>query len=231
MTSAIDLLKKEAAKAAVDLIENGMVVGLGSGSTASIAIEELAKRVAGGLKIVAIATSQQSHMLAQQRGIQLTTFAEHSKIDITIDGADQVEKQSLNLIKGLGNALLREKIVALASKKLVIVVDASKLVDCLGDKTFLPVEIIPFGWELTRLAVSKYCPIVNLKLAAHGEPIITDSGNYLLNCQISMIEDANRLDKELKVITGVVETGLFVNMTNLVIVAKQDGIVKLQKSQ
>jgi ribose 5-phosphate isomerase A len=230
MTAAIEALKKEAAKAAVDLIENDMVVGLGSGSTAAYAIEELAKRVARGLKIIGIPTSEHSQLLAQQHGIPLTTFAKHTVIDLTIDGADQVESGSLNLIKGLGNALLREKIVAQASKKLVIMIDERKLVNCLGNHSPLPVEIVPFGWEVTKQAITKYCPITSLRLAANGKPIVTDSDHYVLDCQISKITDANQLDKDLKLLTGVVETGLFIHMANLVIVAKDSGIVRLQRA-
>ncbi len=229
MINAIEELKKEAAQAAIDLINDGMVVGLGSGSTAAYAIEALAKRVASGLNIVGIPTSENSHLLAQRHGIALTTFAEHRSIDITIDGADQVETGSLNLIKGLGNALLREKIVARASKTLVIMIDERKLVNCLGSQTFLPVEIIPFGWEATKQAIADFCPVSNLRLAADGSPVITDGKHYILDCQVSQIDDAAKLDRSLKLITGVVETGLFVNMTNLVIVAGGNGITRLQR--
>jgi len=226
-----EALKKQAAQAACDLIEDGMVVGLGSGTTASHAINALAERVGKGLNIMAIPTSESSRLLAEQHSIKLTTFAQHPKIDITIDGADQVEARSLNLIKGLGNALLREKIVARASKKLVIMVDERKMVDCLGNQTPLPVEIIPFGWEVTQQAISRYCLATRLKLDSNSKPLLTDCGHYLLQCDIPKISDAAKLDKDLKLITGVVETGLFIQMASLVIVAKQDGIVLLQSAQ
>lgn len=230
MTVDIESLKRQAAKATVDLIDHGMVVGLGSGSTAAYAISALAERIANGLNITAISTSEQMRLLAQKYNIRLTTFAEQPVIDITIDGADQVEIGSLNLIKGLGNALLREKIVARASKKLIIMVDESKLVDCLGNRSPLPIEIIPFGWEITKKAIAQYCPVSKLRLNSDGTPVITDGGHYILDCQVSKIENASKLDKDLKVLTGVVETGLFINMTSLVIVANKSGIVRLQNT-
>ena len=227
--SDIEKLKFEAASAAIDFIKDDMVVGLGSGSTATYAIEVLAKKVASGLKILAIPTSEQSGALAQKHGIQLTTFAKNPVIDVTIDGADQVELISLDLVKGLGNALLGEKIVARASKKLIIMVDEHKLVDCLGNKTPLPLEVVPFGWELTQQIVAQHGCNAEIKLDSTNKEVITDSGHYILNCQFPKIENARKLDKDLKLITGVVETGLFVNMTDIVIVAKQSGIVMLQR--
>jgi ribose 5-phosphate isomerase A len=227
--SDIEKLKLEAAIAAIDFVKNDMVIGLGSGSTATYAIEALAKKVADGLKILAIPSSKESSLLAKKHGIQLTTFAENPVIDLTIDGADQVELKSLNLVKGLGNALLGEKIVARASKRLIIIVDESKLVDCLGNKTPLPLEIVPFGWELTKQIVSQHGCDAELKLDSNNNVIITDSGHYVLHCQFAKIENARKLDKDLKLITGVVETGLFVNMADLVIMAKQSGVVTLQR--
>lgn len=224
MTINTDTLKQQAAGKAVDLVNNGMVVGLGSGSTAAYAIDMLAQRVKEGLNIVAIATSEHSHRQAEQAGIRMTSFAHYPFIDLTIDGADQVERSSLNLIKGLGGALLREKIVALASKKLIIIVDESKVVDVLGERSPLPVEVIPFGMDLTKSRINRLCSQVNLRLDSKGEPTVTDSGNYILDCQFGKIENAAALDRELKLLTGVAETGLFVNLTTMVIVAAQNGI-------
>ncbi len=228
MAIDIEALKKQAAKAAVDLIDNGMIVGLGSGSTAAYAVISLAERVKAGLKIKAIPTSEQTKLLAIRNSIELTSFAQNSTIDITIDGADQVELSSLNLIKGLGNALLREKIVARASKKLVIMVDERKIVDRLGNKSPLPVEIIPFGWEVTQKAIEKFCPSSKLRLDKRGKPVITDSDHYVLDCLIPQINNAEKLDQDLKLITGVVETGLFIKMTNIVFVATESGLEQLQ---
>ena len=229
LVSDTEKLKIEAAKAAVDFIKDNMIVGLGSGSTASYAIEALGKRVAEGLKILAIPTSKESHSLAQNYGIQITTFAAHPNIDITLDGADQVEIGSLNLIKGLGNALLGEKIVARSSKKLIIMVDEDKLVDYLGNKTPLPVEIVPFGWEETSHLIGQYGCETELKMDSNNKALITDGNHYILHCKFSKIENARRLDKDIKLITGVVETGLFINMADLVIVAKQSGVVTLKR--
>ncbi len=230
MTINTDDLKRQAAARAVDLITNGMVVGLGSGTTASYAIDILAERVANGLDIIAIPTSEQSRLQAIKTGIRLTSFAERPIIDLTIDGADQVETTSLNLIKGLGGALLREKLVACASKKLVIIIDERKLVKQLGQQSPLPVEIIPFAWEGTMARVVNFCSKATLRLNPDRKPTLTDSGHYILDCQIENLEDSAKLANNLKLITGVVETGLFINMTNLVIIASQKGIETLQKS-
>lgn len=231
VVSDIDSLKSQAANLAVSLIRDGMVIGLGSGSTAAFAIEAIGKMVSKGLKIKAIPTSQQSRQLAEKNQIQLTSFARDPQIDITIDGADQVENASLNLVKGMGNALLGEKIVARSSKKLVIIVDEHKMVDCLGNKTPLPVEVVPFGWEITAKLIAKYGCTVDLKKNANNEALVTDSGHYILNCHFTKIEHARKLDRELKLITGVVETGLFIGMADLVVVAKQSGVITLQREQ
>src|SRR5579864_3046915 len=147
--SARDELKRAAAYRAIEFVEDGMTVGLGTGSTAFFVVEGLGERVKKGLKITGIPTSERTATQARSLHIPLATFAEHQRIDLTIDGADEVERGSLNLIKGLGGALLREKIVAAASDRLVIVADAPKLVDRLGATAPLPVEIVPFGWETT----------------------------------------------------------------------------------
>jgi len=225
----IEKLKMNAAHAAVEFVKDNMVVGLGSGSTASYAIEALGKKVAKGMRIVAIASSEQSRKLAVKNNIELTSFAERPNIDITIDGADQVEKGSLNLVKGLGNALLGEKIVARSSKKLIIIVDESKLVDCLGNKTALPVEIIPFGWQVTSSLIARHGCKTELKMTSNGKTLVTDGNNYILQCKFEKIENAGKLASDLKLITGVVETGFFINMADLVIVAKESGIVILQR--
>ena len=229
VTIDIEKFKQQAAAQAVELVESGMIVGLGSGSTATYAIDMLAKRVADGLNITAIATSEQSQQQAEKGGIHMTSFSQHEEIDLTIDGADQVEKGSLNLIKGLGGALLREKMVALASKQLVIIIDERKLVDHLGKKSPLPVEIIPFAWEITKSHTSKLFPKVTLRLNADKKPFVTDGGHYILDCQFDKIENVANLARGLKLLPGVVETGLFVNLANLVIVAGQNGITRLQQ--
>src|SRR5258708_5001115 len=147
-----DELKRAAALRAVEYVEDGMVVGLGTGSTATFVVQALGDRVGQGLKIVGIPTSERTATLARSVKIPLASFAEHQRIDLTIDGADEVERRTLNLIKGLGGALLREKIVAAASRRLIIVVDQEKLVDPLGNRTPVPIEVTQFGWQSTAAA-------------------------------------------------------------------------------
>src|SRR5262245_14945748 len=142
---SLDPLKRQAAIRAIDDVREGMVVGLGSGTTAAFAVEALAARIAQGLQVICIPTSEQTASLARQHGVPLTDFKAHPRIDLTIDGADQVDRRGLTLVKGRGGALLREKIVAAASKRLVIIVDETKLFDRLGDPVPLPVEVVPFG--------------------------------------------------------------------------------------
>jgi len=230
VTKNIEILKQEAATQAVALVEDNMIVGLGSGSTAAYAIDMLVQRVKKGLNIKAIATSEQSRLQAESGGIHMTSFTEHQEIDLTIDGADEVEKGSLDLIKGLGGALLKEKMVALVSKKLVIIVDENKLVSHLGERAPLSVEVVPFGWEITQARISRFCSKVSLRKSADNKPMITDSGNYLLDCHFKEIKSAAALCKDLKLITGVVETGLFIGLTTLVIIAGQNGITRMQNN-
>jgi len=213
-----DALKKQAALAALEEIRDGMVVGLGSGSTASIFIRELGK---AGLKIVGIPTSEESQRIAEEVGIQVTTFREHPQIDVTVDGADEVSPQ-LDLIKGLGGALVREKIVAHASNRVVIIVDESKLVDQLGAKTVIPVEVIPLA--VPRLLVHLRNARVREK---NGQPFTTDNGNTILDWQHGPIADPAALEKQLKCMTGVVDSGIFAKVAGCVIVAGSSGIRKL----
>lgn len=218
-----DTLKRAAAERAVALVQEGMVLGLGSGSTAEIAVELLAKRVAAGLRVVGIPTSERTAALAAKLGVPLTSLAAHDTIDIAIDGADQVERGTLNLVKGLGGALLREKIVAASAKRLVIVVDDSKLVARLGGQTALPVEISAFGWQSTmrRLQAAGYRPVLR---QTNGQTFTTDGGNCIADCGIVTIADAGKLEAELHALPGVLETGLFIGMTSRVIAAGPNGV-------
>lgn len=215
--------KRIAAERAADYIEDGMIVGLGTGSTAYWAILKLAARVRDGLNIRAIATSLQSEQLAREHGIPLTTFSEITDIDITIDGADEVDPE-LNLIKGGGGALLREKIVAATSKRFIVVVDESKRVERLG-KFPLPVEIVPFGYEVTmnKLLQSGCQPVLR---RSANQIFRTDNGNFIVDCHFNEIDDPNNLHHRLNLIPGVVENGLFVDMTDLVIVGYHNGDVE-----
>jgi ribose 5-phosphate isomerase A len=215
--------KRAAAERAVAEVEDGMVLGLGSGSTAEFAIAALAVRVAAGLRVAGIATSERSAALARRLGVPPTSFAEHRRIDLTIDGADQVERGTLALVKGLGGALLREKIVASASRRMIVVVDESKLVERLGDRTPLPVELVPFGWEVVmdRLAALEGRPELRRR---GGRPFITENGNYMADCRFAAITDAAQLEARLAAIVGVVESGLFLGLASTVIVASRDGL-------
>ncbi len=225
-----DEQKRSAAEAAAAMVEDGMVIGLGTGSTAYFAIEALIRRVRDGLRIRAIPTSERSAEQARAGGIPLTTFAEHRRLDLTIDGADEIEAGSLNLIKGLGGALLREKIVAAASRRLVIVADSRKLVDRLGGTVPVPVEVVPFGWETTveRLRQLGTDPVPRRDQA--GQPYCTDGGNRILDCRFGPIADPAALDLQIGRTVGVVETGLFVGMAQLALVADVDGVRRLDRT-
>lgn len=215
--------KRIAAERAVDYIQDGMVVGLGTGRTAYLAIQKLGDKVKEGLKIKAIATSTGSEELARELGINLISFSEIENIDITIDGADEVDKD-YNLIKGGGGALLREKIVASSSKELFIVVDESKLVDKLG--TFpLPVEIVKFGYEMTIRKLHALGCETRLR-QAEGKAFITDNGNYIVDCYFNSIDNPRELHEKINSIPGVVDNGLFINMTSKVIVGYNNGDIK-----
>jgi ribose 5-phosphate isomerase A len=223
-----DNLKRAAAERALQFVESGMILGLGTGSTAGFVIEGLASRVAGGLAVVAIPTSEHTAAAARRLGIPLGSFAEHRRIDLAIDGADEVERGSLDLIKGAGGALLREKIVAAASDRFVVVVDREKLVDRLGEHMPLPVEVTQFGWQATSAALDKLGAIPELRLAG-GAPYVTDGGNFILDCRFGRIADARRLECRLNMTVGVVENGLFVARTSAVIVASDDGVEVLRR--
>jgi ribose 5-phosphate isomerase A len=223
--------KRAAAEAAVALVEDGMVVGLGTGSTAAFAIDALAQRVSRGLRILGIPTSARSAAQARDAGIPLTTLSEHRRVALTIDGADEIAVGSLDLIKGLGGALLREKIVASASDRLVIVADAAKLVKHLGVSVPVPVEVVPFGWETTaeRLAALGGDPV--LRRGDDGQPFRTDGGNLILDCGFGTIADAAALEQGLSGVVGVVETGLFIGMADMALVADDDDVRRLVRGE
>jgi len=217
--------KRTAAREAADMVKSGMVVGLGTGSTAAYMIERLGERVAEGLEIFGIPTSDDSEDKARKAGIPLTDFSAHRRIDIAIDGADEVQRGSLNLIKGLGGALLREKIVAQAAKQFVVIVDGTKPVDLLGERAPVPVEVISFGWECTaeRLAA---CGARGVKPRTDraGSLFVTDTGNMILDCHFGPIEKPEELAKKIDQIVGVVEHGMFLNMASEVLVAMPNGV-------
>jgi ribose 5-phosphate isomerase A len=228
LSSEQDGPKRKAAARAIEEVENGMVLGLGSGSTAAFALEELAARIAKGLHVAGIPTSEKAAALARRLGIRLTSFAEHRHIDLTIDGADQVERGTLNLVKGLGGALLREKIVASASNRMIVIVDGTKMVDRLGGNMPLPVEIISFGWQivLDRLAAIGCRPRLRL---AGDKPFTTDGGNYIVDCVFAEKPDFAALEARLSDIVGVVESGLFIGLASKIVVGRTTGVEVIER--
>ncbi len=218
-TSALsqDEEKKAAARRAVEFVRDGQVVGLGSGSTASFAISFLAERVKSGLEIVGIPTSVRSASLASELGIRLTTFDEHPEIDVTIDGADEVNP-ALHLIKGGGGALLREKIVASASRQVIIVTDSTKLVPVLGAFP-LPVEVINFAQAVVARRIAALGAEITVRQGPDAKPYLTDEGHHILDCHFGTIPDPVALARKLDEIPGVVEHGLFIDLASVVLVA------------
>ncbi len=218
-----DVLKRAAAEAAAQLVEHDMVVGLGSGTTAAFAVDALARRHRQGLHFVGIPTSEHIAAQAKAADIPLTSFGEHRQIDLTIDGADEVERGTLNLIKGLGGALLREKIVAAASHRLAIIVDGSKMVERLGTQTSLPVETVAFGLEATRESLEVLGAETRVRMSS-GNPFVTDNGNRVVDCDFGEINDPARLEERIRRIVGVVESGLFVSRADQVFMADSAGV-------
>lgn len=219
-------MKLEAARRALDLVKSGMTIGLGSGSTASLWIKLVGEQVRDyGLTIRAIASSPDSEALGRSYGIPFVTFEECSRLDLTVDGADEVAP-GLALIKGGGGKLLREKIVASASERFVIVADESKIVEVLGGAP-LPVEVIPMAVPLVRPALRKLGFLAAETRTNHdGSPYITDQGNLLLDCCGMQLDDPERVAAELDRLVGVVEHGLFLGMANLAIIAAKNEIIE-----
>ena len=207
------------AERALDLIQDGYTVGLGSGRAATAFVEALGTRVRGGLRVRGVPTSQATADVATRCGIPLTSLTEDTGIDVTVDGADEVDPQ-LNLIKGYGGALVREKIVAAASRRLVILVGAEKLVPVLGTRGTLPVEVVPFGAGSCRRRLQAMGHASTVR-ATDGRVFVTDNGNHILDCRVTAIADPAELDRAIRSIPGVVGTGLFVGMADMVLI--QDG--------
>jgi len=226
---SVEEFKRAASYRAADLVRDGMVVGLGSGSTARYAILRVADRLRRNelRDVVAIPTSEETARLARRGGIPLSTLDDYAHLDLTIDGADEVDPQ-LNVIKGLGGCLLREKIVAFATAKEIIVVDHSKLVQTLGTRGPLPVEVIRFGWRHTRTALAKTGAQAVLRETG-GEPYVTDEGNYIIDCTYEGIESPRALTAALNAIPGVVENGLFLGVVDMVVVGSPSGVTILER--
>jgi ribose 5-phosphate isomerase A len=218
-------LKRLAAERAADSIQPGMVVGLGSGSTAAFVVHRLAALRAEGklTDVVGVPTSVETEALARSLGVPLTTLEAHPVVDLTIDGADEVDPQ-LRLIKGGGGALLREKIVAQASRREIIVVDASKLSPRLGTRWPVPVEVLPFGWRSQALYLEGLGARVTQREGREGTPYRTDQGNLILDCAFGPIERPEELAAKLEARAGIVAHGLFIGLTSELVVASPEGV-------
>src|SRR6185437_14042902 len=209
----IEAEKRAAAEAAARRVHDGMVVGLGTGSTADFAIRLLGERVASGLVIRGVPTSRRSEQLARECGIPLVDLQDVTRIDVTIDGADEIERTTLALVKGQGGALVREKLVAVASESVIIVADASKLVDRLGSRHAVPVEVLSFGWRIPAERIAELGGKATLRrLGTDSSPFVSDNGNYILDVVFEPIESPADLAQSIKALTGVVDHGLFIDI-------------------
>ena len=229
----VEAAKRRTALEAVKHVKDGFIVGLGSGSTAAVAIEALGQRKQReNLSLLGVPTSYQAFLLAVKHGIAVTTLEEHGVIDVTIDGADQIDPK-LNLIKGMGAALAREKIVASASKMNIIIADESKKVKVLGENDHpVPVEVLPFAISIVKRKIEE---IGGKAVLREGKgkvgPVITDNGNVIIDASFGLIDDAAELGKELKMISGVVETGLFIGLANIAYIGTPSTVEKIQQKR
>lgn len=217
--------KRMAAEKAAEYVQDGMTIGLGTGSTAVWMIRRLGERVAEGLRIRGIPTSKATAELAGSLGIPLVSFDQLTELDLTIDGADEISPD-LDLIKGGGGALLREKLVAAASRQLIIIADESKRVSALG-AFGVPVEVVPFAWELTARRIAELGGRPELRRST-AAPFVTENSNYILDCDFGLIREAGQLERELKLLTGVVESGLFVGMADIVLLGSEQGVAVIE---
>jgi ribose 5-phosphate isomerase A len=228
-----DLWKQQAAERALAFVGDGMKLGLGTGSTAARFIDGIGARVKEGLRVTCVPTSEATRVQAERLGIPLATLDELPQLDLTVDGADELDDR-LRLVKGGGGALLREKIVAMASQRMIVIADASKRVATLG-KFPLPLEVVRFGLVATRTMVAACAAeagcrgTVELRLAKDGQPFVTDGGNYLLDCAFGRIDWPERLDEALKRVPGVVENGLFLGIADVAVVAGPDGVAVIER--
>ena len=220
-------MKKLAGEKAAGYVKDGMIIGLGTGSTVNYTIKKIGEMVENGLQVTAIPTSNNTKKLAIKYKIPLANLEENPDIELTIDGADEVDSK-LNLIKGGGGALTREKIIANVSNRLIIVIDESKVVKALGIDFPLPVEVIKFGWKSTKKSLEKFGCEVNLRKIM-DDPFITDNSNYILDCEFERIDNPEEMEIEINNIPGVVENGLFIGLTSEVIVGSKQGIMTLEK--
>ncbi|MBK8099007.1 MAG: ribose-5-phosphate isomerase RpiA [Planctomycetes bacterium] len=218
--------KRAAARAAADLVESGMRLGLGSGSTFLFALERLAERIQqDGLRIAGVATSNGTAEAARRLGVPLTTLDDVDRLDLAIDGADEIDPAKA-MIKGGGAALVREKIVAASAREMVVIVDDSKCVLVLGKKFLLPVEVLPFGWQQTERKIAATGAVPTRRIGKDGKPLVTDNGNFILDCRYDGIPTPAALHDRLNAIPGVLDNGLFVGMAGRVLVGQKDGAVR-----
>ena len=231
--AVVEEWKLRAAERALTFVDDGMLVGLGSGSTAAKFVDLLGQRVKEGLQVTCVPTSEGTRVQAERLGIALTTLDDVPFLDLTVDGADELDPD-LRLIKGGGGALLREKIVAMASERMIVIADASKRVSTLG-KFPLPVEAVRFGLTATRTLIGAVATDVGcsgdirLRLAQDGSPFVTDSGNMLFDCAFTRIDNPEALDQALKRVPGVIENGLFLGIADAAIIAGPDGVAVIER--
>jgi ribose 5-phosphate isomerase A len=218
-----------AAAAAVALIEPGMVIGLGSGRAVWKVVEDIASRWPEGPEVRTVVASERTHELAREAGIEVVELDGRLELDLALDGADEVDPE-LRLIKGGGGALLREKIVVAAARRFVVVAEAEKRVERLGERFRLPVEIVRFGWPDTRRRLARLLPDAELRTAEEGAPYVTDEGHYILDCALPSGADPDALDTELRRVPGVVEHGLFLGVAERALLGLPDGSVDVLES-
>ena len=217
----IDEKKRRAAEHSLSFVEDGMTVGLGSGTTVYWMIKKLGQLAKSGLNVRGVPTSKRTEGWAKEFGIPVVMPAAGLTIDVAIDGADEVDPSG-NLIKGGGGSLVREKIIDTQAKKFIVVVDESKRVQTLGQFP-LPVEVVPFGWEMTARRIETFGCRAVLRMR-EGSPFVSDNGNYILDCHFGAISEPDQLHQQLKLLTGVVETGLFIGVADWVLVGKESGV-------
>jgi len=218
-------MKKEAAVFAVNFVQPGMAVGLGTGSTAFFAIEEIARKINEGMlpDIICVPSSNQTKISALAKGIKVYGFDNVTRLDINIDGADEIDKDG-NLIKGGGGALLREKIIAQNCIRNIVIIDESKISNQLGEKWHLPIEVLPYSWQLEAAFLESIGAKVNLRKNPENQPVVTDQDNFILDCNLGIISEPLQLARELDKRAGIIEHGLFINTTNDIVIGKPDGI-------
>jgi len=225
-----EILKRKAAERAVEFVKSGMILGFGTGSTFNNVLYVLAEKLnSGELKnIIGVSSSEKTEKLAKELNIPIDTLSNNPKLDLTIDGADEVDEK-LNLIKGGGAAHLREKIIAQASKQYIILVDDSKISKSLGDKWAVPIEVIKMAMDVETEFLKSLNADVKQRLDTEGNPLITDEGNFILDANFGVINNPKKLARKLEKRAGIVEHGLFVKMADYVVVAKEDGIEVLER--